>query len=50
MLNARGGYELVKILIDSGAKPNLKNNFDKNPLDFAKTIKDDQLIKLLQNG
>ncbi len=50
VFNARGDYELVKILIDSGANPNSKNNADKSPLDFAKTIKDDQLIKLLQNG
>ena len=50
MFNARGDYELVKILIDSGAKPNLKNNAGKSPLDFAKTINNDQLTRLLQNG
>jgi ankyrin repeat protein len=49
VFNARGNYELVQVLVDAGANTNSKNNADKSPLDFAKTIKDDQLIELLQN-
>jgi ankyrin repeat protein len=46
--DAKGDYELVKILISHGADPHLKNNSGRSPLDFASQIKDDELIKILK--
>ncbi|WP_426480166.1 ankyrin repeat domain-containing protein [Chryseobacterium sp. R2ACT005] len=45
--NARGYYDIVKLLKEFGADPNSKNNNNKSPLDFAKQIGDDEMIKIL---
>ncbi|MEC4895831.1 MAG: ankyrin repeat domain-containing protein [Oscillatoria sp. PMC 1051.18] len=40
---------VVKILLDAGADVNAKNSRGKSPLDYAKEIKDDELVRLLTN-
>ncbi|MFP8894492.1 ankyrin repeat domain-containing protein [Chryseobacterium sp. EZn1] len=47
VFNARGYYDIVKLLKDFGADPNSKNNNNKSPLDFAKQIGDDEMIEIL---
>ncbi|MDR4952239.1 ankyrin repeat domain-containing protein [Chryseobacterium sp. ES2] len=47
VFNARGYYDIVKLLKEFGADPNSKNNNNKSPLDFAKQIGDDEMIKIL---
>ncbi|WP_336960147.1 ankyrin repeat domain-containing protein [Chryseobacterium contaminans] len=49
VFNARGYYNIVKLLKDFGADPNSKNNNNKSPLDFAKQIGDDELIEILNS-
>lgn len=48
--DARGQYDLVKLLMARGANPNSKNNADRSPVDFAIQIKDSELLKILQRG
>lgn len=45
--NARGNYELVKLLIDNESNPNSKNRADKSPLELAISFGDERLIGLL---
>lgn len=47
VFNARGYYDIVKLLKEYGADPNSRNNNNKSPLDFAKQIGDDEMIKIL---
>ncbi|WP_433631778.1 ankyrin repeat domain-containing protein [Chryseobacterium cucumeris] len=47
VFNARGYYDIVKLLKDFGADPNSKNNNNKSPLDFAKQIGDYEMIEIL---
>ncbi|WP_034738071.1 ankyrin repeat domain-containing protein [Chryseobacterium indologenes] len=47
--NARGYYDVVKLLKQAGANPNSKNNNNKSALDFAKQIEDQDLEKILAN-
>lgn len=47
VFNARGYYDIVKLLKDFGADANSKNNNNKSPLDFAKQIGDDEMIEIL---
>jgi ankyrin repeat protein len=49
VFNARGNYEIVKMLLESGADANHKNPSNLSPLDFAKRIGDKKLISLLEN-
>jgi len=49
VFNARGKYDLVKLLKDFKADSNHKNSSDKSPLDFAKKIGDEKLILILEN-
>ena len=48
--DARGEYELVKLLISHDADPHSKNTSGRSPLDFASQIKDNELIEILKNG
>lgn len=48
--DARGNYGFVETLVSSGADANHKNKSDKSPIDFAVTIGDEMLKKLLENG
>lgn len=50
VFNSRGRYELAQLLIDHGANPNSANKAGKSPLDFATTIQDKELTKILTNG
>lgn len=47
--NARGYYDVVKLLKEHGGNPDSKNNSNRSALDFAKQIEDDELIKILLN-
>ena len=46
--NARGKCDLVEILVQAGADVNSKNNAGRSPLDFAETIQDEGLIRILK--
>ncbi len=48
--NARGTYDVVRILVDAGADVSSRNNAGRSPLGFAKTIQDEELIKILRQG
>jgi ankyrin repeat protein len=48
--DARGDYRLVEPLVAAGADANHKNGSGKSPIDFAVTIGDETLRKLLENG
>lgn len=45
--NARGYYDIVILLKDSGGDPNSKNNSNRSALDFAIQIEDDELKQIL---
>lgn len=45
--NARGYYDIVKLLKKHGGNPNSKNNSNKSALDFAKQIEDNEMIEIL---
>ena len=45
--DARGKYDLVKLLIKHSASCNSKNNANRSPLDFAEQIADHDLTKIL---
>ncbi|WP_147474494.1 ankyrin repeat domain-containing protein [Chryseobacterium nematophagum] len=47
--NARGDYDVVKLLKQYNANPNSKNNSNRSALDFAKQIEDDELVEILNN-
>ncbi|CAA7196833.1 hypothetical protein CHRY9293_02900 [Chryseobacterium potabilaquae] len=47
--NARGDYNVVKLLKKHNANSNSKNNSNRSALDFAKQIEDDELIEILNN-
>lgn len=47
VFNADGNYETVKLFIKYEADPHDKNNNDKSPIDFARQIKDNQLVDIL---
>ena len=40
--------DLVKLYIQNGAKPNIKNNKNQTPIDIAKADNKDALTKILQ--
>jgi|WetSurMetagenome_2_1015567.scaffolds.fasta_scaffold18843_5 uncharacterized protein len=50
VFNSRGKYEIVKLFMKYGSDPSAKNNNGKSPMDFAKQIKDQKLIVILQNS
>jgi ankyrin repeat protein len=45
--NARGFYDVVKLLKQYGANPDSKNNSARSALDFAKQIGDEELEQIL---
>lgn len=47
VFNARGKYDIVKLYIFYGADEGSKNNVGKTSIDFAKQIKDEQLLNIL---
>lgn len=47
--NARGEYDLVGLYLNYGGNPNHKNINDKSPIDFAKQIKDNNLLEILES-
>lgn len=47
VFGAKGKYKLVDLLVKNGADPLSKNKAGRSPLDFAKQIKDEELIKIL---
>lgn len=49
VFNARGYYDIVKLLKQHNADFNSKNNSNRSALDFAKQIEDDELIEILVN-
>jgi uncharacterized protein len=48
--DARGAYDLVRLLLSHKADPNLKNEANRSPLDIAVQIGDDALATILKNG
>lgn len=48
VFNARGNYDIVKLLKQLDADSNSKNKNNKSPLDFAKQIGDEELVKILE--
>jgi uncharacterized protein len=48
--DARGDYELVRLLVAEGASPISKNKSNRSPLDFAEQIGDETLVAELKNG
>lgn len=50
VFNARGNYDLVRLLVNNGADPCHKNNNSKSPLDFAAQIGDAVLVSILKDG
>lgn len=49
VFNANNDYRLVKLLVRYGADALSKNNAIRSPLDFAKQIKDTEMINILAN-
>ncbi|MDN3693601.1 ankyrin repeat domain-containing protein [Chryseobacterium tructae] len=49
VFHARGYYNIVKLMKQSGADSNSKNNNNKSPLDFARQIDDVELEIILLN-
>lgn len=49
VFNARGNYEIVKILLKYDSDITTENKHGKSPLDFAKQIKDKTLCDILIN-
>ena len=47
VFNAKGRYDIVKMFISNGGDAYTKNNHHRSPLDFARQIKDEQLIDIL---
>lgn len=45
---ARGSFETVEQLLRYGANANHKNNTDKSPIDLAKQMNQESLLKLLE--
>lgn len=43
----KGDYELVQVLLDSGADPNARNNMGYTPLHFAVIFRDIKIVELL---
>jgi len=48
VFNARGVYDIVELFVKHGADITNKNNAGRTPLDFAKQIEDNDLVKTLQ--
>jgi uncharacterized protein len=48
--DSRGSYDLVRLLLEHKADPNLKNEASRSPLDIAVQIRDDTLATILKNG
>ncbi|WP_160137665.1 ankyrin repeat domain-containing protein [Chryseobacterium sp. c4a] len=48
VFNARGNYDIVKLLKQHDADINSKNKNNKSPLDFAKQIGDEEMVKILE--
>ena len=49
VFDARGTYDLVRLLVSYKADPSSKNNSGNSPLDFATQIEDKTLIAILKN-
>ena len=49
VFNARGNYEIVKMLVENGGDVMSKNASNRSPLDFARQINDQRLIEILVN-
>ncbi|MDX6917661.1 ankyrin repeat domain-containing protein [Pectobacterium carotovorum] len=47
VFNARGDYDIVSLLLKYNSLPEHKNNSGRSPLDFARQIKDTDLISIL---
>ena len=47
VFDARGDFEIVRMLLKHGADPDAKNDSDRSPMDFAQTIGDKDLAALL---
>ncbi|UKB82731.1 ankyrin repeat domain-containing protein [Chryseobacterium sp. MEBOG06] len=47
VFNARGNYDVVKLLKEHGADQNSKNNKNMSPLDFCKEIEDKNMETIL---
>jgi ankyrin repeat protein len=47
VLNARGDYRVVQLLVDAGADPSSVNKYGKSSVDFARQIKDEALQRVL---
>ncbi len=50
VFNARGKYELVELFIEQHADPTSKNKAGRSPIDFARQIKNEKLIKILSQS
>jgi ankyrin repeat protein len=46
---AKGHYDLVRLLMKHGADPHNKNKAGRSALDFAKQVKDEELINILES-
>jgi ankyrin repeat protein len=49
VFNAKGDYVIVEQLIQASANPNSQNRHGRSPLDFARQIKDRDLISILED-
>ena len=47
VLNARGDYRVVQLLVDAGADPAAENKYGKTPMGIARQIKDEALQQVL---
>lgn len=50
VFNARGNYELVKLILENGGDAFTKNKAGRSPLDFANQIGNNDLVKLLNSN
>ncbi|MDF9796329.1 ankyrin repeat protein [Catalinimonas alkaloidigena] len=48
IFNAKGDFEIVKLLMSSGADPQHKNKYDRSPDDMAKSIYGKEINELIK--